>query len=186
MTEIPVLVPHQSVRLPAPQTEPASHAMEALPWLAATGRLHQVLAAWRRGELAEAPTGYAFDVLRVPREVGEGAVRRMRATGRRVGPVILGPLGVEFIVTAGSAAATWSASQSAILRGGTLVLLPPPSTLPPAQVAARAWLVPPCRDADGAVWGVPVVPAGELFEAYTAAARAVAAEKGSAQAEVLP
>jgi hypothetical protein len=160
--------------LPAPRPAPRDHgirpAIAATPWLTATGRLDQVLTAWGRGQLAEVPTGLGFDVLLTPSAVAEDTVHRMRAAGRQVGPVILGPAGGEFILERGSAP-HWSAPRSTLLRPKTLVLLPPPDVCHPQTVAARGWLVPPCLET-GAPLCADVTPAGAVLEPYLAAVEA--------------
>jgi hypothetical protein len=160
---------------PRPAPDEVAAAMGPMPWLTATGRLDQVLNAWSRGHLAEVPCGVSFDVLLTPVTLGRDAVHRMHEAGRRVGPVVLGPLGAEFIVERGSAAG-WSASHSVLLREGALVLLPPPGD-ESHVVAARSWLVPPCHPATGAPLCADVTSAGALLEPFQAAVQAAAARK---------
>jgi hypothetical protein len=146
-----------------------------MPWLTATGRLDQILTAWGRGHLAEAPAGVGFDVLQVPGPLALYTVRQLQEAERRVGPVLLGPMGGEFIIEPGSAPAV---PRSYLLRPGALVLLPPPNVRVPHQVAARGWLVPPCHET-GAPLCAEVTPGGVLLEPYLAAvAHAEAEEAG--------
>lgn len=145
-------------------------AMGPLPWLTATGRLDQVLTAWARGHFAEVPVGVGFDVLLTPHSLGRDTVQRMHEAGRRVGPVVLGPLGTEFIIERGSAA-DWSASHSVLLREGALVLFPPPGD-ESRTVGGRSWLIPPCNPDTGAPVCAGVTPAGALFEPFQAAVHA--------------
>jgi hypothetical protein len=149
-----------------------------MPWITATGRLDQVLTAWSRGHLAEAPAGLGFDVLQTPGPVARDTVRRMREAGRRVGPVILSPAGAEFILEPGSAA-RWSAPRSTALRPGALVLLPPPAVCVPDMVAARGWLVPPCHPETGAPLCAEVTPGGALMGPYLAAVAHAEAEEAA-------
>ncbi|MFF7166903.1 hypothetical protein ACFZBP_36915 [Streptomyces sp. NPDC008086] len=95
----------------------------------------------------------------------------MREAGRRVGPVILGPSGGEFILERGSAP-RWSAPRSTLLVPGTLVLLPPSTVCHPETVGARGWLVPPAHEETGALLCAEVTPGGALLEPYLAAIQA--------------
>lgn len=165
--------------LPAPPREEITAAMGPMPWLTPTGRMEQIITAWGRGQLAEVPAGLAFDVLRTPGAVAEDTVRQMREAGRRIGPVIVGPSGGEFILERGSAP-RWAAPRSQLLRPGTLVLLPPPAVCHPETVAARGWLVPPSHPETGAPICVEATPARALLEAYLASVQAAEA------AEVTP
>ncbi|MGV2914520.1 hypothetical protein [Streptomyces alfalfae] len=162
---------------PAPRQAPPDNgpAMGPLPWLTATGRLEPVLTAWGRGQYAEVPVGVAFDVLLTPPTLGRDTVRRMHDMGHRVGPVILGPLGAEFIIGRGSAAG-WSASHSLLLRAGSLVLLPPPGDEDQA-VGGRSWLVPPCHPGTGAPVCDEIPPASALLEPFREAVRAATARR---------
>ncbi|MFE0898463.1 hypothetical protein ACFW3W_21530, partial [Streptomyces smyrnaeus] len=127
--------------------------------------------SWPRGVLAEVPAGLGFDVLRVPGAVAEDAARRMRAAGRRVGPVVLGPLGGEFLLECGSAP-RWYAPRSQFLLRGTLVLLPPPTVCLPELVGARGWLVPPTHHPADAPAGEGVTTGGALLEPFLDAVKA--------------
>lgn len=174
---VEALAPVPVAGLPAPR--PASREeLTAAPIgpvpfnvLAPTGRLHQVLTAWGRGHLAEVPAGLGFDVLLTPGAVAEDTVRRMRAAGRRVGPVILGPSGAEFILERGSAP-RWSAPRSILLRPGSLVLLPPPTVRHPETVASRGWLVPPSHQEADARLDAGVTPGAALMGPYLTAVQA--------------
>jgi hypothetical protein len=147
-----------------------------MPWLAATGRMDQVLTAWGRGELAEVPSGISFDVLLTPLTLGRDTVHRMHAAGRQVGPVLLGPLGAEFIIERGSATG-WSASHSLVLRHGALTLLPPPGD-ETHVVGARSWLVPPCRPETGApLCCAELTMASALLEPFQTAVQDAAARR---------
>ena len=150
---------------PAPRAEETTPAVGPMPWLTATGRLDQVLTAWSRGHLAEAPVGVGFDVLQVPGPLAVDTVRRLQEAGRRVGPVLLAPVGGEFLVERGSAP---TLPGGCLLRPGALVLLPPPTVCVPERVAARGWLVPPCLET-GAPLCAEVTPGGALLAPYLAA-----------------
>ncbi|MFE2492329.1 hypothetical protein ACFXGR_56220 [Streptomyces mirabilis] len=158
---------------PASREELTAAPIGPVPFnvLVPTGRLHQVLTAWGRGHLAEVPAGLGFDVLLTPGAVAEDTVRRMRAAGRRVGPVILGPSGAEFILERGSAP-RWSAPRSILLRPGSLVLLPPPTVRHPATVASRGWLVPPSQQEADARLDAGVTPGAALMGPYLTAVQA--------------
>ncbi|MFE7975748.1 hypothetical protein [Streptomyces shenzhenensis] len=147
-----------------------------MPWLTATGRLEHVLTAWGRGYLAEVPAGIGFDVLLTPGPLARDTVRRMCAAGRRIGPVVLGPRGAEFILERGSAHG-WRAPHSSLLPLGTLVLLPSPGVHVPEPVADRGWLVPPCHPETGAPLCAEVTPGGALLEPYLASAEAAREER---------
>ncbi|MFI1703085.1 hypothetical protein [Streptomyces griseoruber] len=164
--------------LPAPSGERTASAVGPMPWLTSTGRLDQVLTAWGRGHLAEVPVGLGFDVLRTPGAVAEDTVRRMREAGRRVGPVILGPSGAEFILERGSAP-RWSAPRSTLLVPGTLALLPPPTVCHPETVASRGWLVPPTHEETGSLLCAEVTPGGALLDPYLAAVQAAEDEEAA-------
>ncbi|GAA2621278.1 hypothetical protein [Streptomyces vastus] len=182
-----VLAPAPVAGLPAPRRAPREEltaaAVGPVPFnvLTPTGRLDQVLTAWGRGHLAEVPAGLTFDVLLTSGAVAEETIRRMRAAGRRVGPVVLGPCGGEFILERGSAP-RWSAPRSLLLRPGTLVLLPPPTVCQPETVASRGWLVPPSHREAGAPLGDGLTPGGTLISPYLQAVQAVqAVEEAAAQ-----
>ncbi|MER6531803.1 hypothetical protein [Streptomyces sp. NPDC001508] len=100
----------------------------------------------------------------------------MHEAGRRIGPVVLGPLGGEFILQRGSAAG-WDAPHSSTLPLGTLVLLPPPGVRAPELVAGRGWLVPPCHPETGAPLCAEVTPGGALLEPYLASVEAAREEQ---------
>ncbi|MET9818364.1 hypothetical protein [Streptomyces sp. NPDC006355] len=156
--------------------EEASAAVGPMPWLTDTGRLDQVLTAWGRGQLAEVPAGVAFDVLLTPLTLGRDTVHRMHEAGRPAGPVILGPLGAEFLIERGSAVG-WSASHTVLLRAGALVLLPPPGD-ENRVIGARSWLVPPCRPETGApLCCAELPPASVLLEPFQAAVQAATARR---------
>jgi hypothetical protein len=123
-----------SAQRPASREELTAAPVGPVPFnvLAPTGRLRQVLTAWGRGHLAEVPAGLGFDVLLTPGAVAEDTVRRMRAAGRRVGPVILGPSAAEFILERGSAP-RWSAPRSILLRPGSLGAPPAAHGAPPGD-----------------------------------------------------
>ncbi|WP_031487616.1 hypothetical protein [Streptomyces bicolor] len=165
---------------PIPSGERTAPAVGPMPWLTATGRLDQVLDSWGRGQLAEVPVGLGFDVLRTPGAVAEDTVQRMREAGRRMGLVILGPSGAEFLLERGSAP-RWSAPRSQLLVPGTLVLLPPPTVCHSEAVACRGWLVPPAHEETGAPLCAEVTPGGALLEPYLAAVQA--AEDAEASSE---
>ncbi|MGK5497253.1 hypothetical protein [Streptomyces sp. URMC 125] len=119
----------------------------ALPMglLEPTGRADAVHAAWIRGELGEAPTGVAWDTVRLPATVARETLRQLRAARAPVGPVLAGPLGVEFIVVLGSADG-WEAPGWETVRSGTLILMPSPKFTGPYHVGDRTWWVaPPVR-----------------------------------------
>jgi hypothetical protein len=105
-----------------------------------TGRANAVRAAWSRGELGEVPTGIAWDVVRLPAAAACETVRQLRAVTAPVGPVLAGPLGVEFIVDLGSADG-WEAPGWEAVRGGTLILMPAPTFIEPYHVGDRTWVV---------------------------------------------
>ncbi|MTE19353.1 hypothetical protein F0L17_09475 [Streptomyces sp. TRM43335] len=140
----------------------------ASSWLQRTGRLPAVLAAWGRGALGEAPTGTAWDTVRIPATVAYETVARLRDGGAPVGPVLLTPPGVDFLVAVGSAGG-WDTPDSSVLPAHTLVLLPHPETFAePYHLAGRSWIVPPT--------GTEALTAGpDLRDAYRAA-RAIAVE----------
>ncbi|MFE4669397.1 hypothetical protein ACFRI7_31705 [Streptomyces sp. NPDC056716] len=163
--------------LPASRVaEEITAALGPMPWLTATGRLEQILRAWGREQLAEVPAGLAFDVLRTTGPLAHDTIVRMRAAGRRTGPVVLGANGAEFIIERGSAP-DWNAPRSGLLRPGTLVLLPPPHVCIPDAVAARGWLVPPCHPETGAAVCAEVTPGRALREPYLAAVEAAVGEE---------
>ena len=135
------------------------------------GRRENVLNAWRQGALAEVPTGVAFDVLRMPEGLAPFVLARMREDGVRLGPVLLGPHGAEFLIRTHT---MWDLTPDdkhvELLSEGQLVLLPPPTVLAPqAEVGKRAWLVPltyhpaDCPVGHGVAWGA------EMRESYEAA-----------------
>ncbi len=133
----------------------------ATGWLQPTGRVPAVLAAWKDGALGEAPTGIAWDVVRIPRTVGYETVAQLRAAGVPLGPVLLGPLGAEFFVAPGSADG-WDAPDSHLVPAHRLVLLPHPDYTEPRLLGARCWIVPPT--------GTPPLTWGpDLRTAYLAA-----------------
>lgn len=150
-------------------------AIGPLPWLTATGRLDRVLTAWGNGALGEVPAGVGFDVLTTPAALGRDAVRRAHKAGHRVGPVIIGPLGAEFLIQRGSAA-TWSAPFSFVLRDGALVLLPPPGD-ETRVVGARHWLISPCHPHTGAPLHAEVTPCGVLRAPFQEAVQAARARR---------
>ncbi|MTE18856.1 hypothetical protein F0L17_06840 [Streptomyces sp. TRM43335] len=147
----------------------------ATGWLRPTGRVPAVLSAWGHGVLAEVPTGIAWDVVRVPSELGPDTVRRLRATRAPLGPVLTTPLGTDFVVAPGSADG-WAVTGTSVLGRGTLVLLPPPETVEPRRVGSRGWLVAP--DGRGTL-----TRAADLRDAYTEALSAAAAAQESAAVE---
>lgn len=116
----------------------------ATGWLQPTGRVPAVLAAWQAGALGEAPTGIAWDVLRIPRTVGYETVAQLRAAGVPLGPVLHGPLGTEFFIALGSADG-WDAPDSHLLPAHKLMLLPHPdyNERNQLQLGARCWIIPP-------------------------------------------
>ncbi|MGK5498431.1 hypothetical protein [Streptomyces sp. URMC 125] len=169
---------------PEPRTGPARPALPdcgtdgdppATGWLHPTGRVPAVLAAWGHGALAEVPTGIAWDVVRVPAELGPDTVRRLRAAGVRPGPVLATPLGADFVVAPGSVEG-WSVAGTSVLSRGTLVLLPHPEAVGTRRVGNRGWLVAP--DGDGTL-----TCAADLRDAYTEALAAEAAREAAASAE---
>ncbi|MFF6784977.1 hypothetical protein [Streptomyces sp. NPDC012510] len=166
---------------PIPSGERTAPAVGPMPWLTATGRLEQVLTAWSRGQLAEVPVGLGFDVLLTPGAMAEDTVRRMREASRRVGPVILGPSGGEFLLERGSAP-RWSAPRSRLLVPGSLILLPPPAVCHPETVAARGWFVPPVHEETGAPLCAEVTPGGALLEPYLTAVQAAEDEEADSGA----
>ena len=171
-TETFTAAPAGVIPAPRPAPDAVAAAVGPMPWLTATGRLDQVLTAWARGHLAEVPTGLGFDVLQVPGPLARETVARMREAGRRVGPVVLGPSGGEFILALGSAPRT--APGTTLLRPGALVLLPPPTAGVPELVGSRGWLVPPTQPGTGAPLCAEVTPGGALLEPYLAAVQAAA------------
>ncbi|GAA2442006.1 hypothetical protein [Streptomyces macrosporus] len=155
---------HRADRAPAAPAEAAGNGLP-LNWLHPTGRVSAVLSAWERGVLAEVPTGIAWDVVRVPADLAQETVQRLRDAGAPVGPVLSAPLGAEFFVALGSADG-WDVTGGRVLPYGTLVLMPPPNTVEPRRVGDRRWIVGPTdRLPQGA----------DLRDAY-AEARAHAAE----------
>ncbi|MET8830946.1 hypothetical protein ABZX40_29130 [Streptomyces sp. NPDC004610] len=175
MTALPLAPAPVLSRLRSARRDRTLSAMGPMPWLMATGRLERVLKAWANGHLAEVPVGVGFDVLNVPAGLGREAVRRLHRDGHRVGPVLFGPLGAEFIIERGSAAG-WSAPLSLVLRTGALVLLPPPGD-ETRTVGARSWLIPPCHPGTGAPLHPELTRGGTLLKPYQAAVRA-AQERG--------
>lgn len=107
-----------------------------------TGRADAVRAAWERGELGEAPTGVAWDVVRIPAAVAYETVTQLDAARAPVGPVLAGPLGVEFIVAPGTASGREAPGWETV-RGGTLILMPDPDFVRPYHVGDRSWVVAP-------------------------------------------
>ncbi|MGK5449450.1 hypothetical protein [Streptomyces radiopugnans] len=131
-----------------------------LGWLRPTGRVPDVLLAWENGALGEAPTGPAWDVVRIPTGAAPATVRQLRAARAPLGPVLATPLGVDFLVTPGSADG-WNAPGSTRLPDRTLVLLPHPDYTEPRHLGGRSWIV---RPTTGALTDGPA-----LWDAYTAA-----------------
>ncbi|MFH0242675.1 hypothetical protein ACGRHY_09570 [Streptomyces sp. HK10] len=113
-----------------------------LGWLRPTGRVPDVLLAWERGALGEAPTGLAWDVVRLPTDTTWETVRQLRTARAPLGPVLATPLGVDFLVTPGSADG-WNAPGSARLPDRTLVPLPHPDYTDPRHLGNRSWIVRP-------------------------------------------
>lgn len=139
-----------------------------LGWLRPTGRVPDVLLAWGHGALGEAPTGLAWDVVRLPTGVAYETVRRLRTARAPLGPVLATPLGVDFLLAPGSADG-WSAPGSARLPDHTLVLLPHPDYAEPRHLGDRSWIVRPT--------GTRLTEGPALRDAYTAARAA----KGAAR-----
>ncbi|WP_051717812.1 hypothetical protein [Streptomyces megasporus] len=152
----------------------AAHGFLPLDLLDATGRTQAAVAAWAGGHLAEVPCGAVFDVVRLPADLAAPTVEQLRDDRIQVGPVLLGPLGAEFLVVPGTAhqpvGGTWS-----VARPGTLVLMPHPSITKGVRVGGRTWLVPPGSN--------PLTPGVELRRAYITAAEAAA--KAAARAAAL-
>ncbi|MGY1452602.1 hypothetical protein [Streptomyces sp. SS8] len=137
-----------------------------LDWLRPTGRLPDVLRAWAHGALGEAPTGPAWDVVRLPTGTAHAAVRRLRTARAPLGPVLATPLGVDFLLAPGSADG-WNAPGSTRLPDRTLVPLPHPDYAEPRHLGGRSWIVRPT--------GTQLTDGPALRDAYTAA-RAAAEE----------
>ncbi|WP_165869654.1 hypothetical protein, partial [Streptomyces barkulensis] len=143
-----------------------------LGWLRPTGRVPDVLRAWGHGALGEAPTGLAWDVVRLPTGIAYETVRRLRAARAPLGPVLVTPLGAAFLLAPGSADG-WHVPGSTRLPDRTLVPLPHPDYTDPRHLGGRSWIVrptgtqltdgPALRDALGAVQeGRFMLPAGPL------------------------
>ncbi|GHJ24430.1 hypothetical protein [Streptomyces albus] len=137
--------------------------LRALSWAVAAGaKEHAVTAAWRRGRAAAVPTGTLWDVVRVTRTLADDAVRRLRARGLVLGPVLLVPRRacVEFVVPPGTAA-SWPAlyGTTCVGLGGT-IRCPSPAGTPAA--CGRRWLSPPAGP-------VPTTDATHLAEVAAAA-----------------
>lgn len=81
-------------------------------------------------------------MVRIPAAAADETVRQLRAAYAPVSPVLAGPLGVEFIVTLGSAGGREAPGWEAV-RGGTLILMPPPAFVRPYHVGDRSWVVAP-------------------------------------------
>ncbi|MFP8961553.1 hypothetical protein ACLIYP_13485 [Streptomyces nanhaiensis] len=137
-----------------------------LGWLRPTGRVPDVLRAWGHGALGEAPAGPAWDVVRLPTGVAYETVRRLRTARAPLGPVLATPLGVDFLVTPGSADG-WNAPDSARLPDRTLVPLPHPDYCESRHLGNRSWVVRPT--------GTELTDGPALRDAY-ALARATAQE----------
>ncbi|WP_101255230.1 hypothetical protein [Streptomyces barkulensis] len=137
-----------------------------LEWLRPTGRVPDVLRAWEHGALGEAPTGPAWDVVRLPTGTAHATVRRLRAARAPLGPVLATPLGADFLLAPGSADG-WSAPGSTRLPDHTLMLLPHPDYTEPLHLGGRSWIVRPT--------GTQLTDGPNLRDAYTTA-RAAAQE----------
>lgn len=151
-----------------------------IAWLEATGRQDSVLAAWERGQLGEVPAGAGFDAVRIPVSLVAGTVWRTALSGVPLGPVISSPLGAEFLLRPGTADG-WTAGGGAVLRRGTLILLPAPHVTDLSPVAARGWRAEPTLP----LWVGEVLEAA-CREACAAAAAAAAVEAAAVTAVALP
>ncbi|MGY1454174.1 hypothetical protein [Streptomyces sp. SS8] len=149
-------------------------------WLEATGRAHAVLTAWKHGRSGEVPAGAGFDAVRIPVPLVAGTVWRTALSGVPLGPVISSPLGAEFLLRPGTADG-WTTGGGAVLRRGTLVLLPAPHVTDLSPVAARGWRVGPSLP----LWAGEVLEAA-CREACAATAAAAAEEAAAVTAAALP
>ncbi|WP_320780223.1 hypothetical protein [Streptomyces sp. CRN 30] len=140
-----------------------------LDWIRQTGAsVTSALTAWDQGDLAEAPVGKAWDIVRLHLALGWAAITVMRHAGTPVGPVLHTPHGVEVLVPVG-AADHWGLPESGVLTAGTVITVPHPTTVAPRTRRGHSWIVSPHE-------GGPLTDVDLLYERYAVAL--ASAEKG--------
>ncbi|MCC3654285.1 hypothetical protein LIX60_23060 [Streptomyces sp. S07_1.15] len=138
------------------------HPTVALEWIRrAGGSPGQAAVAWPADELVTVPVGVAWDVVRLPAAEGWRTVHILQNLGE-VGPVLLGPKGVEVMVPVG-AVDGWDLPGARVLARAEQVDVPHPRVVAPHTRHRRTWIVPPT--AEPAV----LTDADALYGAYAAA-----------------
>lgn len=139
----------------------SSDGFVPLEWLKSTGAsISGAMLAWERGELVAVPVGAAWDVVRMPRQIGWRTVTALRTAGEPVGPVLHCERHVEFLVPAGSVDG-WDQDDATVLGADEVLRAPHPAVIAPRTQHARTWIVPP--------HGLHFTDGIALYEAYAAA-----------------
>ncbi|WP_138968695.1 hypothetical protein [Streptomyces sp. YIM 121038] len=142
----------------------------AVTWLTeARADVRGALAAWDRGDLAPVPVGHAWAVVRLPQRLGWLTIRRLRATGAPLGPVLHTETHVLVLIPP-AAAGSWYAPQTTTLGRGDYIAAPDPAVTAPRTTRARSWIVAPTHP-------LLLTDPGDLHTAYQAACEAL---KGAA------